>query len=79
MSHEELENKKLSQASFGDALNPDADLHSKESWLTDFTRLVTNSDRLIHIYTLSGIIIATVIITLCRSFFFFSVSIFQPF
>lgn len=32
-------------------------------------------DRLIDIYIFTGIIVATVVITLCRSFLFFSVSI----
>lgn len=34
-----------------------------------------NSDRLFYIFTLTGIIVATIIITLARSFIFFSASI----
>lgn len=52
-------------------------MHTSEGIISDFTRLVSNSDRLIYIYTLTGIIVATVIITLFRSFFFFSASIFR--
>lgn len=53
--------------------NRDAELHVTESFVADLTRRIANSDRVIYIYTLTGIIIATVITTLIRSFIFFSV------
>lgn len=79
VSHEESEHARTLENSEADVFKVDAGLHETESILSDFTRLVTNSERLIHIYTLTGIIVATIIITLCRSFYFFSVSIFDFF
>lgn len=55
--------------------NPDVDLRISEGKLTDMTRRISDSERLIHIYTLTAIIVCTVIVTFCRSFFFFSVSV----
>lgn len=54
--------------------NPDDELPVTESMIVDLTRRIANTDRLVYIYTLTGIIIATIIITLIRSFIFFSVS-----
>lgn len=76
VSHEEKLNKKRIESMDGESINPDDNLHKSESIISDFTHLVSNSDQLAYISTLSGIILATVIITLFRSFYFFSVSIF---
>lgn len=56
--------------------NPDKDLPVNEGVVSDITRRISDSDRLIYIYTLTVIIVCTVIVTFCRSFFFFSVNIF---
>lgn len=53
--------------------NPDVDLHVTESVIVDLTPRIANTERLVYIYTLTGIILATVIVTLIRSFIFFSV------
>lgn len=56
--------------------NPDAGLISTEGVFADILRKLThNNDRLLYIYVFTAIVIATVIITLIRSFIFFSVSI----
>lgn len=73
MSQEESGNKKAMQDETMENFNPDDDLHVTENSLVDLTRRIASSDRLIYIYTLTGIIIATVVITLIRSFVFFSV------
>lgn len=64
--------------------NEDGVLPKVEGILSDLAEKVTarvtensdNSERLIYIYTLTAIIVCTVIVTFCRSFFFFSVSLF---
>lgn len=59
----------------GDAsYNPDDDLRIHEGVVSDLTRRISSSERLVYIYTLTGIIVCTVFVTFCRSFFFFSVS-----
>lgn len=56
--------------------NPDADLVSTEGVFADIFRTLThNNDRLLYIYVFTAIVITTVIITLIRSFIFFSVNI----
>lgn len=77
VSHEEKVNKKQAAAKLDAKVSLDDDLHTSEGIMSDLTRFVSNSDRLIYIYTLSGIIVATVIITLFRSFYFFSASVFE--
>lgn len=60
--------------------NQDGDISVSEGIISDWTGRISDSERLIHIYTLTAIIVCTVIVTLCRSFFFFSVSVlFSPF
>ena len=70
---------KSSNASNDIAPNPDGDLRVYEGMMSDLTRRISNSERLIYIYTLTGIIVCTVIVTFCRSFFFFSVDFFLLF
>lgn len=77
MNQEENSNKLSRQNETVDSFNSDDGLSMPESKFYDLTRLITDSDRLVYIYTLTGIIIATVIVTLCRSFIFFTVSIYS--
>lgn len=75
MNREEYSNERSLQNETVEGYNFDADLTVTESVFYDMPRRFTNSERLVYIYTLTGIIIATVIVTLCRSFIFFTVSI----
>lgn len=74
VQQEEFHNKRAHDEDTLENYNPDADLHVTESIIVDLTRRIANTDRLVYIYTLTGIIIATVVVTLIRSFIFFSVS-----
>lgn len=77
VKEEELSNKRAIEVNINEDYNPDADLHVTESIIADLTRRIANTDRLVYIYTLTGIIIATVITTMIRSFIFFSVRFFH--
>lgn len=70
---EEILNERSQEDDTSEKYNPDFGLNVTESLFVDLTRRIANTDRLIYIYTLTGLIIATVIITLIRSFIFFSV------
>lgn len=59
--------------------NPDEHLPVTESFLYDFLRKISdNNERLMYIYIFTAIVLATVIVTLFRSFYFFAVSNFFP-
>lgn len=73
VSHEEESANKKSNAS--EDFNLDEDLYRTEGIWTDITLRIGDNDRLFYIYTLTGIILSTIIITLARSFIFFSASI----
>lgn len=73
VSHEEESANKKSNAT--EDFNLDEDLYRTEGIWTDITLRIGDNDRLFYIYTLTGIILSTIIITLARSFIFFSASI----
>lgn len=79
VKQEEFFNKRALEVDNNEDYSPDTDLHVTEGIIADLTRRIANTDRLVYIYTLTGIIIATVIITLIRSFIFFSVSTFNSY
>lgn len=55
--------------------NPDADLSIPEGYFSEFMHQITHNDeRLTYIYVFTAIVVATVIITLIRSFIFFTVN-----
>lgn len=59
-----------------DDIDLDVDLPVTESVFYDFLRKITNdNERLMYIYIFTGIILSTVLVTLIRSFIFFTVSL----
>lgn len=55
--------------------NPDTDLQQHENVFTDFMIKITGgNERLMYIYIFTAIITATVIVTIIRSFVFFSIA-----
>lgn len=55
--------------------NPDADLPQNEDFFSDLIEKISGgNDRLMYIYIFTAIITATVIVTLIRSFVFFSIA-----
>lgn len=72
---ENVGRRTMSYSSDNDDNNPDAHLPVTESFLYDILRKIANNDeRLMYIYVFTAIVLATVIITLFRSFLFFAVS-----
>lgn len=75
MSKEENVGRREMSYSSDNDVDPDAHLPVTESFLYDFLRKIANNDeRLMYIYVFTAIVLATVIITLFRSFLFFAVS-----
>lgn len=55
--------------------NPDSELPQNENVVTDFMIKITGgNERLMYIYIFTAIITATVIVTIVRSFVFFSIA-----
>lgn len=75
VNKEEFGNHKPIPPQSDNEIDPDSDLPVTESILYDFLRKISNdNERLMYIYIFTALILATVLVTLIRSFIFFTVS-----